>query len=133
MRISDWSSDVCSSDRVAMHAAAQGLTGADRAFAVAIASEAMRWMVDIDALIDGATAQILPDDVKSRAVLRIALAQLLVLKSPGHAVVSTALPLVDGGPRRLVHAILSRAPQEERSEEQTSELQSLMRNSYAVF
>src|SRR3546814_12538191 len=74
MRISDWSSDVCSSDL---------------------------------------TAQILPDDVKSRAVLRIALAQLLVLKSPGHAVVSTALPLVDGGPRRLVHAILSRAQQEE--------------------
>ncbi|MBO9697598.1 MAG: RsmB/NOP family class I SAM-dependent RNA methyltransferase [Sphingopyxis sp.] len=98
---------------VAMHAAAQGLTGADRAFAVAIAAEALRWMVDIDALIDGATAQILPDDVKSRAVLRIALAQLLVLKSPGHAVVSTALPLVDGGPRRLVHAILSRAQQEE--------------------
>ena len=98
---------------VAMHAAAQGLTGPDRAFAVAIASEALRWMVDIDALIDSATAQPLPDDVKSRAVLRIALAQLLVLKSPGHAVVSTALPLVDGGPRRLVHAILSRAQQEE--------------------
>jgi 16S rRNA (cytosine967-C5)-methyltransferase len=97
---------------VAMHAAAQGLTGADRAFAVAIASETMRWMTDIDALIDEATAQILPDDVKSRAVLRIALAQLLVLKSPGHAVVSTALPLVDGGPRRLVHAILSRAQQD---------------------
>jgi 16S rRNA (cytosine967-C5)-methyltransferase len=98
---------------VAMHAAAQGLTGADRAFAVAIASEALRWMVDIDALIDSATAQILPDDVKSRAVLRIALAQFLVLKSPGHAVVSTALPLVAGGPRRLVHAILSRAQQDE--------------------
>ncbi len=96
-----------------MHAAAQGLGGADRAFAVAIASETLRWMVDIDALIDGATSQILPDDVKSRAVLRIALAQLLALKSPGHAVVSTALPLVDGGPRRLVHAILSRAQQEE--------------------
>jgi 16S rRNA (cytosine967-C5)-methyltransferase len=98
---------------VAMHAAAQGLTGADRAFAVAIASETLRWMVDLDALIDSATTQILPDDVKSRAVLRIALAQLLILKSPGHAVVSTALPLVAGGPRRLVHAILSRAQKEE--------------------
>ncbi|KTE02049.1 SAM-dependent methyltransferase [Sphingopyxis sp. H038] len=98
---------------IAMHAATQGLTATDRAFAVAIVSETLRWMVDLDALIDGATAQILPDDVKSRAVLRIALAQLLVLKSPGHAVVSTALPLVDGGPRRLVHAILSRAQQEE--------------------
>ncbi|BBB08564.1 RsmB/NOP family class I SAM-dependent RNA methyltransferase [Sphingopyxis sp. EG6] len=98
---------------VAMHAAAQGLTGADRAFAVAIASETLRWMVDIDALIDSATAQILPEDVKSRAVLRIALAQLLVLKSPAHAVVATALPLVAGGPRRLVHAILSRAQQDD--------------------
>lgn len=98
---------------IAAHAATQGLAPADRAFAIAIVSETLRWMVDIDALIDGATAQPLPDDVKSRAVLRIALAQLLVLKSPGHAVVSTALPLVDGGPRRLVHAILSRAQQEE--------------------
>lgn len=98
---------------IASHAATQGLPPADRAFAVAIVSETLRWMVDIDALIDGATAQPLPDDVKSRAVLRLALAQLLVLKSPGHAVVSTALPLVDGGPRRLVHAILSRAQQEE--------------------
>lgn len=95
-----------------MHAAAQGLSGADRAFAVAIASEALRWMVDLDALIDSATTQVLPDDVKARAVLRIALAQLLVLKSPAHAVVATALPLIDGGPRRLVHAILSRAQQD---------------------
>jgi len=46
-------------------------------------------------------------------VLRLALAQLLVLKTPPHAVVATALPLVAGGPRRLVHAILSRAQQEE--------------------
>jgi len=98
---------------VAMHAAAHGLTGPDRAFAVAIASETLRWIVDLDTLINGATTQILPDDVKSRAVLRIALAQLLVLKSPAHAVVSTALPLVAGGPRRLVHAILSRAQKEE--------------------
>ncbi|NIJ36841.1 16S rRNA (cytosine967-C5)-methyltransferase [Sphingopyxis panaciterrae] len=98
---------------IAAHAATQGLAPADRAFAIAIVSEALRWMTDIDALIDSATTQTLPDDVKSRAVLRIALAQLLVLKSPGHAVVSTALPLVEGGPRRLVHAILSRAQQEE--------------------
>jgi 16S rRNA (cytosine967-C5)-methyltransferase len=98
---------------IASHAATQGLAPADRAFAVAIVSETLRWMVDIDALIDGATAQPLPEDVKSRAVLRLALAQLLVLKSQGHAVVSTALPLVDGGPRRLVHALLSRAQQDE--------------------
>lgn len=98
---------------IAAHAATQGLAPADRAFAIAIASEALRWMTDLDLLIDSATTQILPDDVKSRAVLRIALAQLLVLKTSPHAVVATALPLVAGGPRRLVHAILSRAQQEE--------------------
>ena len=98
---------------IAAHAATQGLAPSDRAFAIAIVSETLRWMVDIDGLIDSATEQVLPDDVKSRAVLRLALAQLLVLKTPPHAVVSTALPLVAGGPRRLVHALLSRAQQEE--------------------
>ena len=98
---------------IAAHAATQGLAPADRAFVIAMVSEALRWMVDIDALIARATSQPLPADVKSRAVLRIALAQLLVLKTPAHAVVATALPLVDGGPRRLVHALLSRAQQEE--------------------
>lgn len=98
---------------IAAHAATQGLAPPDRAFAIAIVSETLRWMGDIDALIDSATTQTLPDDVKARAVLRLALAQLLVLGSPAHAVVSTALPLVDGGPRRLVHAILSRAQAEE--------------------
>lgn len=98
---------------IAAHAATQGLQPADRAFAIAIVSETFRWMGDIDALIDGATSQVLPDDVKSRAVLRLALAQLLILKTSPHAVVATALPLVEGGPRRLVHALLSRAQQEE--------------------
>lgn len=98
---------------IAAHAATQGLAPSDRAFAIAIVSETLRWMVDIDGLIDSATEQVLPEDVKSRAVLRLALAQLLVLKTPPHAVVSTALPLVAGGPRRLVHALLSRAQQEE--------------------
>jgi 16S rRNA (cytosine967-C5)-methyltransferase len=39
-------------------------------------------------------------------VLRLALAQKLALAVPDHAIVSTALPLVDGGPRRLVHGVL---------------------------
>ncbi|HET6536791.1 MAG TPA: transcription antitermination factor NusB [Sphingopyxis sp.] len=107
---------------IASHAATQGLSAPDRAFAIAIASESLRWMSDIDALIDGATEQQLPDDVKSRAVLRIALAQLLSLKSPAHAVVATALPLVMGGPRRLVHALLSRAQKEEWTLPETASL-----------
>jgi len=91
----------------ALHAATQGLTDrADKALAHAIAADVLRWMVDLDALIDGTTEEILPEDAKSRMVLRMALIQLLRLETPPHAAISTALPLVDGGPRRLVHGIL---------------------------
>jgi 16S rRNA (cytosine967-C5)-methyltransferase len=79
---------------------------ADRALVHAIASATLRHLTDIDALIDGATRQRLADDAKARMVLRLALAQALVLGTPGHAAVATALPLVDGGPRRLVHGVL---------------------------
>ena len=86
--------------------AARGLPPADAALASAIAGETLRRLPDLDELIDGATRQILPDDSKSRMVLRLALAQKIGLQTPDHAVVATALPLVDGGPRRLVHGVL---------------------------
>lgn len=82
------------------------LPPADRALAVAIAGEVLRRVPDLDSLIDSATRQRLPDDSKARMVLRIALAQKIGLATPDHAVVATALPLVDGGPRRLVHGVL---------------------------
>ena len=77
----------------------------DRALALAIASEVLRHLTDLDALIDGATANRLPDDAKARKVLRIALVQALILKTPPHAAIATALPMVLGGPRRLVHGV----------------------------
>ena len=86
--------------------AANSLAPADRALAVAIVGEAVRRLPDLDALIDSATRQRLPDDAKARAVLRLALAQKIGLGTPDHAIVATALPLVDGGPRRLVHGVL---------------------------
>src|ERR1044071_8716461 len=86
--------------------AAKGLKPADLGLAVAIAREVLRRMPDLDALIDSATRQRLPDDSKARMVLRIALAQKVGLGTPEHALVATALPLVDGGPRRLVHGVL---------------------------
>ena len=86
--------------------AAKGLPGPDQALAVAIAGEALRRIPDLDALIDGATRKPLPGDSKARMVLRIALAQKIGLDTPDHALVATALPLVDGGPRRLVHGVL---------------------------
>ncbi len=90
---------------LALHGAAQGLPPADRALVHAIAAEVLRHLPDLDALIDGATKQVLPDDAKARMVLRIALAQVLRMDTPPHAAIATALPLVDGGPRKLVHGV----------------------------
>jgi 16S rRNA (cytosine967-C5)-methyltransferase len=84
----------------------KGLSDSDRALAIAIAGEVLRRSPDLDALIDSATKQRLPDDSKARMVLRLALAQKVGLGTPDHALVATALPLVDGGPRRLVHGVL---------------------------
>lgn len=90
----------------ALHNATQGLEGPDRALAHAIAAETLRRLPDLDALIDGMTPRALPEDAKARMVLRIALTQMLVLGTPAHAAIATALPLVDGGPRKLVHGVI---------------------------
>src|SRR5689334_11793423 len=82
------------------------LSPADHGLAIAIAGETLRRIPDLDDLIDSATRNRLADDSKARTVLRLALAQKIGLGTPDHAVVSTALPLVDGGPRRLVHGVL---------------------------
>jgi 16S rRNA (cytosine967-C5)-methyltransferase len=92
----------------AANTATLGLPNRDRAFAIAIASEVCRWLLDLDALIDSATPQRLADDTKARMVLRLALVQALRLETAHHAVVATALPLVAGGPRRLVHGVLGK-------------------------
>jgi 16S rRNA (cytosine967-C5)-methyltransferase len=88
------------------HSATRGLSPPDAALALAIAGETLRRLPDLDALIDSATRQRLPDDSKARMVLRLALAQKIGLGTAEHALVATALPLVDGGPRRLVHGVL---------------------------
>ena len=79
----------------------------DRALTKAIAGETLRWLTDIDGLIDSATKQRLPDDAKARMVLRLMLAQALRLDTPPHAVIATGLPLLAGGPRRLAHGVFS--------------------------
>ncbi|NYT41592.1 RsmB/NOP family class I SAM-dependent RNA methyltransferase [Sphingomonas sp. R-74633] len=89
----------------ALDSAAQGLAPNDRGLAHAIAAEVLRRLPDLDAMIDSATKQTLPDDAKARFALRIALVQALALGTPGHAAISTVLPLVDGGPRKLVHGV----------------------------
>ncbi|GLR46725.1 RsmB/NOP family class I SAM-dependent RNA methyltransferase [Sphingomonas astaxanthinifaciens] len=92
-----------------MESAAQGgpkLNPGDQALALAIAGETLRRLPLLDTLIDSATRQPLPDDSKARMVLRLALAQRIAMQVPDHALVATALPLVEGGPRRLVHGVI---------------------------
>jgi 16S rRNA (cytosine967-C5)-methyltransferase len=90
----------------ALHNATQGLDlGEDRALAHALAAAVLRRLPDLDALIDSATRLRLADDAKARMALRIALAGVLVLGTPPHAAIATVLPLVDGGPRKLVHGV----------------------------
>lgn len=79
----------------------------DRALARAIASETLRWLTDLDGMIDSATAKPLPHDAKARQVLRLMLAQWLRLGTPPHAVVATGLELLAAGPRRLAHGVFS--------------------------
>ena len=91
----------------ALTAATRHIHGPDRGLAHAIAAEVLRRLPDLDALIDSVTERALPDDAKARMALRIALVQVLVLGTPQHAAIATALPLVEGGPRKLVHGVFS--------------------------
>src|SRR3546814_10622901 len=100
MRISDWSSDVCSSDLVADIA-----SELDTDDAVAI-------IEDLDA-----------DD--QREVLR-------AMEPDDRAAIEEALSYPEESAGRLMQRELIAVPEHWRSEEHTSELQSLMRISYAV-
>lgn len=92
-------------DNVAANATRGIDAPADRALALAISGEVLRHLPDLDALIDSTTPNPMPTDAKARMVLRMALAQVLVLKTPPHAAIGTALPMVMGGPKRLVHGV----------------------------
>ncbi|MGL6042903.1 MAG: RsmB/NOP family class I SAM-dependent RNA methyltransferase, partial [Sandaracinobacteroides sp.] len=84
-----------------------GLPSSDRGLARALVGGSLRHLPGLDALIDSACRQPLPPDSRARHVLRVALAGRLLLNTPPHAAISTALPLLEGGPRRLVHGVLS--------------------------
>ncbi|WP_235976460.1 RsmB/NOP family class I SAM-dependent RNA methyltransferase [Sandaracinobacteroides hominis] len=84
-----------------------GLSPSDRGLARALVSGVLRNLPGLDALIDSACRQPLPADARARQVLRIALAGRLLLDTPPHAAIATALPLLEGGPRRLTHGVLS--------------------------
>src|SRR3546814_4384218 len=109
MRISDWSSDVCSSD----------LDGADARPAVAAHARAR------EDLLAGAIAAFGPADPVRRIGRRHDTGRI-VAGDRRHAA------QIDDQRANVVRGQVPQA-QIDRSEEHTSELQSLMRNSYAVF
>lgn len=94
-------------DQASRNALRQLRGQADQALARAIAGDTLRWLIDLDALIDSATKKPLPHDAKPRSVLRLMLAQYFCLETPPHAIIATALPLLSGGPRRLAHGVFS--------------------------
>src|SRR3546814_5420841 len=105
MRISDWSSDVCSSDLIAI--------GGDRL-------QGRSTQVDIDGPCESEIARV--GKIDTRAVTTV--------EATGNEAVIDRKPTI-GGIGVRVRAGDSRAAA--RSEEHTSELQSLMRISYSVF
>jgi 16S rRNA (cytosine967-C5)-methyltransferase len=105
---------------------------ADKALARAIASEVLRWKQDLDALIDSATKNPLPDDAKPRQVIALMLAQWLRLETPPHAVIATGLPLLAGGPRRLAHGVFSTLVKREAALPAVPTLPEAMRQSWGA-
>ncbi|WP_438728839.1 RsmB/NOP family class I SAM-dependent RNA methyltransferase [Parasphingorhabdus sp. DH2-15] len=93
---------------VAQNTACKKLTRSDdAAFALAIVAETLRNLGGLDELLDGAMKKPLADHARPRFVLRLMLAQSLILGTPAHAVIATGLPLLAGGPRRLAHGVFS--------------------------
>src|SRR3546814_9985915 len=111
MRISDWSSDVCSADLGIILSACEAAHISPRsAYALRIRRDGAAFRLGWDAAILIARAR-LADDLLARALT-------------GHEEVIRKD--MDAGE-------ITRHRHDNRSEEHTSELQSLMRNSYAVF
>ena len=85
------------------------LPAPDRAFARAVAMAALRRLGEIDQILDRRLQKAPPLAV--RTILRIALAQTLVLETPAFAAVSTAVKLAEREPKtrpykNLVNAVL---------------------------
>src|SRR3546814_6091222 len=133
MRISDWSSDVCSSDLTLEIAVAHGEVGGASVVltATVTVAAAPRFAVTLkQVLMDLDTARPVAWPPEWRA--RLALPSTPSSNRPaGHA--PAAMPTAS--PRRAVSSLpaASLDGARPRSEEHTYELQSLMRISYAVF
>ncbi|MFN4068096.1 MAG: transcription antitermination factor NusB, partial [Brevundimonas aurantiaca] len=96
-------------DEALSQPAARALAPVDRAFARAVAMAALRRLGEIDQILDRRLKKSPPEAV--RTLMRIALAQTLVLETPAFAAVSTAVKLAERDPKtrpykNLVNAVL---------------------------
>src|SRR3546814_1347304 len=127
MRISDWRSDVCSSDLHGIPHPAAPSSG------TAQMSPGKILVVDDDAAIRTVVSEALKQaGHEVRAVPDLASMRLALAEGYGEVLVTDVM-LPDGNGLDVVPEIISSYPNLPRSEEHTSELQSLMRHSYAVF
>src|SRR3546814_6190088 len=116
MRISDWSSDVCSSD---LSSSARPCCPVPRSVLVLQPNSEQ-----LEVMVDQLEAEIERDPLLQILEFLVVELDHLAALDVDHVVVVVLRP-------RL--ALIARPPVPERSEEHTSELQSLMRISYAVF
>ena len=96
-------------DEALSQSPAKDLAGPDRAFARAVAMAALRRLGEIDQILDRRLKKSPPEVV--RTLMRISLAQTLVLETPAFAAVSTAVKLAERDPKArpykaLVNAVL---------------------------
>src|SRR3546814_4153063 len=121
MRISDWSSDVCSSDLAALPDGQVGLADGDARF-----GNRRRTGNGLDAIVD-----------QLRVVEMHPIGRLVLDALPQRLEFGALQDGLTGFDRDALVGILdvelASDLSQDRSEEHTSELQSLMRNSYAVF
>lgn len=81
-----------------------GLTGRDAAFTTELVSGTLRLQGTYDAIIDACVDR--PPPAKVRDALRLGAHQLLGMRVPTHAAVSTTVDLVRPGPTGFVNAVL---------------------------
>src|SRR3546814_4277043 len=136
MRISDWSSDVCSSDLAHGYSASKGIPGLRRAQA---SYYARRFGVELDPETEVVVTLGSKEGLANLAQAITAPGDVVLAPNPsypihtfGFIIAGATIRSVPTTPDERYWESLDRAIAF-RSEEHTSELQSLMRTSYAVF
>src|SRR3546814_4251818 len=127
MRISDWSSDVCSSDLLSDLADARGAAHGDRDKLLTVLADPHVGSFGVTVIV----LQLLAKAVLLHATVQVSLPALIFIPFAariGPLAWSRWLPPLHAGLGARFASSVRR-----RSEEHTSELQSLMRISYAVF